>query len=118
MKKSNIKFVHRRKPHTFNPENQTFGGSTGYTDWLKGEFDYEGLSNDALSFIIDDLVERRENPEYQDKILKEKDVTTNAEIFKTADKNSEEFKSAYEWLLDTFGNEEDDERFVDGFLII
>ena len=113
LKKSNIKFVHRRKPHTFNPENQTFGGSTGYTDWLKGEFDYEGLSHDALSFIIDDLVERRENPEYQDKILKEKDVTTNAEIFKTADKNSEEFKSAYEWLLDTFGNEKDDERFVE-----
>ncbi len=113
LKKSNIKFVHRRKPHTFNPENQTFSGSTGYTDWLKGDFDYEGLSDVALSFIIDDLVERRENPEYQDKILKEKDVTTYAEIFKTADKNSEEFKSAYDWLLDTFSNDVVDERFVE-----
>ena len=113
LKKSNIKFLHRRKPHTFNPENQTFGGSTGYTDWLKGEFDYKDLSNEALSFLIDDQVERRENSEYQDKILREKDVTTNAEIFKTADKNSKEFKSAYEWLVDTFSNEEVDERFVE-----
>ncbi len=30
-----------------------------------------------------------------------------------ADKNSKEFKSAYEWLLDTFSNEEVDERFVE-----
>ena len=113
LKKSNIKFIHRRKPHTFDLENQTFSGTTTYTDWLKGEFDYEDLSDDAFSFIIDDLVERRDNSEYQDKILKEKDVTTNAEIFKKADKNSKEFKSAYEWLLDTFSNEEVDERFVE-----
>ena len=113
LKKSNIKFFHRRKPHTFNLENQTFGGSTGYTDWLKGEFNYKDLPEEALSFLIDDQVERRENSEYQDKILREKDVTTNAEIFKTADKNSKEFKSAYEWLVDTFSNEEVDERFVE-----
>ena len=112
-KKSNMKCLHRRKPYSFDRENQNYQGSTGFTDWLVGETETSLFSTEVLSCIVDDLIERRENSEYQKNILKEKHVNEFAKNFKSAKKDSKTFNDAYDWLLETFTDDKVDDRFYE-----
>lgn len=111
LKKSNMKCTHRRKPHNFDKENKSYDGSYGYSDWLVGETFTDLFSTETLSYVVGDLVERRENPEFHNNILKEKHVAEKAENFKNGRKDSKKFNEAYDWLVETFSNDKEDERF-------
>ena len=113
LKKSDMKCLHRRKLHTFDIENRTFGSHPGHNEWLVGKTFSELFSTDALAFIVDDLVALRENPDFKEKILTRKNIDKHIKIFTTADQNSEEFKKAYDWLIETYTNDKEDQRFVE-----
>ena len=113
LKKSEMRCPHRRKLHTFDVENKSYKGHPGFPEWLSGEGQSDLFSTDTLSFIVNDLVEMRENIDNKDKFITRKEIDLNIKIYKTADKNSEEFKNAYEWLLDIYSDDKEDQRFVE-----
>ena len=113
LKKSKMRCPHRRKLHTFDVENKSYKGHPGFPEWLRGEGQSDLFSTDTLNFIVNDLVEMRENIDNKDKFITRKEIDLNIKIYKTADKNSEEFKNAYEWLLDIYSDDKEDQRFVE-----
>ena len=104
---------HRRKLHTFDVENKSYKGHPGFPEWLSGEGQSDLFSTDTLNFIVNDLVEMRENIDNKDKFITRKEIDLNIKIYKNVDKNSEEFKNAYEWLLDIYSDDKEDQRFVE-----
>ena len=72
--------MHRRKLHTFDIENRTFGSHPAHNEWLVGLTFSELFSTDALALIVDDLVTLRENPDFHEKILTRKNIDKHLKI--------------------------------------
>ena len=108
LKKSNIEFYNPREITDLDEENRTYKGSLGMFDFMWADINTENanLSTEIIRKLINEGSDIKDNPELLESSMKQKTVTRfftdHVESFKSANKNSKEYKEAVSFLGEYF----------------
>lgn len=82
----------------------TYKGSLGMFDFMWADINTENanLSTEIIRKLINEGSDIRDNPELLESSMKQKTVTNHVESFKSANKNSKEYKEAVSFLSEYF----------------
>ncbi len=113
LKKSNIKFDHRRKIKKIDEDNKEITGAWGFVDFMEANFNPVDvdLNDEVIKFLIDESTEAKSVVEINKELITKKKVQKYVETFKTKRKDSKEYSQARDFLKAYF--DEGNKKVID-----